>query len=158
MYYQPRKMNIVYPQWVVLLAVPLADLAAKILSDLHPELHLYEWVACLGGAIGGQVVFRAATWTRMLGGIFVGYMAGLYGGPDVARFLGLEEANGGRALTAFLSDVLFRIIAFVIENPTQAAEFVVTYGSKFMLLFGDDLFGKAVEHLSRFASLFKKKG
>lgn len=138
-----------------------AEVLEKILSSLHPEDHFLEWTCCLSGAIGGQVFFRpdslnkslTETIIRSLGGLFVGYMAGLYWGIDLAKALGLTEPNAGQALAACLADVTGRSLDYIIRHPNESADFVIKKGGKLLSVLGTELVGKGLEFLK---GLFKK--
>jgi hypothetical protein len=131
-----------------------ADLIDKIIASLHPELHFLEWVACLMGAVGGQILFKANTPMRVLGGLFVGYMAGLYMGVEVAKHFNWIEPNAGRAFAACGADMLGRCVEYIFRNPREAVDFVIEKGVKLISFLGDDLIGKGFSTLK---DLFTKK-
>ena len=141
-------------QAVAWLLLPIGTLLEQLFSSLQPELHGFQWIACLSGALFGQWLFPADTVKRGIGGFGFGYMAGLYGGVNFAAFAWNVDPQLGRFALAFLVDLVARLVWYVFQNPSAAADFFNDRILKIATTISSDVFSKAAGWLD---SLLKKK-
>lgn len=98
----------------------LSSVLHELIMNLHPELHGLEWVASLGGTVSGQILFPALGWRRLLGGLLVGYMTGVYAGEQITLYFSWKSVTLGCFLVAMTADFCFRGIYRIAQNPKKA--------------------------------------
>jgi hypothetical protein len=135
------------------LFIPLAHAIDQLITSLHPELHLIEWLAAMTGAFAGQIFYRADRWYRVIGGLFVGFTAALFLGPDLAARYDYS-ANAGRFATAGAADMIVRVIEYFLRHPGESADFLADKMGKLMSVFGSSIVERFADW---FGGFFKKK-